>query len=479
MSYEEQRRQLRASLQSAGLGSESATQIANILCNGLQEMRHSGPVTHDSTPASMREVTPDVRRLELTNFDFLPGDPDYRKQRTPPSEDRPRPIQAPNVVSTVSPQQTDGSYRVSDGSLAEAQVHGDSVSVNVRSRVAKQPAGGLPITMLDKQTNTLVGKELKANAEDGEGRVKVLVLETGREVALNFQFQNLSRYEVITNVEYVPTKGLRLTYRTITAWDERLRKERWIRMQDVPVVTDVADDLLGTRLHVSKIPAFERNKASDIYFNNIRIGTFTGGWPKGGLKEITQAWPLGGAAVQVKNLTREIPDTDETKHVLFTVRTQDKKAVREVNGEDENPVLNEFPPVVENIAVEIANATEDCTAFHYLNGLLVADLAGYDAAAYQALSHGVGESTCLEWRGEPINVITGVGIVGSALVFATREAWILKAGDVGAISIPLTDCPPPSPPPPPPPATCSGSCTSGGDCASGCDCVDGVCVEAV
>ena len=56
-SFGEQRRQLQAALVSAGLAPSAAAQIANILGNSAQAMRHAGPMEIDTTPAGLRQVT--------------------------------------------------------------------------------------------------------------------------------------------------------------------------------------------------------------------------------------------------------------------------------------------------------------------------------------------------------------------------------------------------------------------------------------
>lgn len=452
MSFADQRSMLRNALAAAGLDPDAAANIANILANSVQDSLQSGRTRQDTTPDGLRLVGPEDRTHVFTNLDFRAGDPDHRNQRTASSEQDTRPQPAPNVTESLAPQQTPATFRVSGGTLSDASGAGDSVEVNVRSRVAKQPAGRLPITMLDKQTNTLVGKEFRANAGGDDGRARLTVDESGRELSLDLQLENIARYRVITGIEYEPGVGLRVQYSTISAWDERKKETRWLHMTEQRVLTEIVDDLKGPRAHTAYIPSFKSlsrapftnpadtrikgNLGEDLFFNLVRIGTFTGGWAAGATKTVTQVWPTGGRNVDVVNRCNTVADTAGTKYVLFIARTDDEKALVEVRGEDENPKpqidAGETVPDVTYYAVEIQQASE-CVAFSSLNGKKASDLCGYNGSGtvVQALSHNSDGSACdtgcLMWRGEAINVITDVVISGSSVTFKKRKVHILKA----------------------------------------------------
>jgi hypothetical protein len=127
--FSEQRRQLRNALLAAGMTPDSATQIANILGNSAQGLRHAGPVEIDSTPQDLRFVTPEQRKLRLSNLDFRQGDPDYRPQLTASSEERKENEPEPNVVAIVAPQQTPANFRVAPGSLTDVAGNGQAAAL--------------------------------------------------------------------------------------------------------------------------------------------------------------------------------------------------------------------------------------------------------------------------------------------------------------------------------------------------------------
>lgn len=450
MSYADQRGMLRNALASAGLDADAAANIANILANSVQDALQSGRTRQDTTPDGLRLVGPDDRKHVFQNLDFRAGDPDHRAQRTATSEQGTRPQPAPNVTESVAPQQTSATFRVSGGALSDASGAGDSVEVSVRSRVAKQPPGRLPVTMMDRQSNSLVGKEIRANAGGDDGRVRLSVEEGQRDLSWNLQLENIARYRVITGIEYEPGVGLRVQYSTISAWDERKRETRWLHMTEQRVLTEVVDDLKGPRAHTAYVPTFRSrprvndgdplvrgNLGEDLFFNLVRVGTFTGGWSAGATKTVSQVWPTGGRSVTVQNATQDVANTPGTKYVLFIARTEDEKAAEEVRGEDENPTPKltgtNTEPAVSYYAIEIQHATE-CMAFSSLNGKRVEDLSGYSSTDYQALSHATGASGCLEWRGESVDVISDIAITGSSIVFKKRRLHVLKAEPESVLS---------------------------------------------
>ena len=461
MSYADQRGLLRNAFVDAGISVDAATNLANILANSLQESLQSGRTRTDTTPEGLRFVDGEDRRLLYQNLDFLPGDPDHRATRTTSSEQREGPQPAPNVTAKVAPQQTGATFRVSGGSLAEAAGAGDSVEVNVRSRVARQPPGSLPLTMLDKQSNTLVGKGLRANAGGDGGRTRVNVRQGQQNVDIDLNLENVSTFGVVTGIAYEPGIGLRVNYATLSAWNERAQNVQFLRMVEQKVVTEVVDDLRGFRAHTAVVPSFppryrggdtpgQRNYAAeDIYFNTFRVGTFTGGWAAGTTKTVTQVWPEEGRNVVVYNACESVANTGSTKYVLFAPRTPDKvqkdeDGVRfERRGEDENPVPkftppygNEFNNQVVYYAIEIQHATE-CAAFSSLNGLLTSDLAGYaiTPGPKQALSHD--DSGCLEWVGQTSDVVTGLAVSGNNLVANRSKLHVLKVDATAPQSLSL------------------------------------------
>ena len=489
MTFSLQHRNLSAALEGAGLCPKAAGQIASVLCNGAQELRHNGPMIHDSTPPQMRRVTPDIRKHVLPNFDFEQGDPDFERPKIEPSEDTPPLEPQPTVVTTVSPQQSDGVFRVKGGSLSDSVAVNNGARVDVRSRIARKPPGGLPVAMIDEQANELVGKRLRAEVTRGQDRLRAEIKENNEDVAVSLRLEDLREYDVITGMEYVPGTGIRLSYDTVTAFSGTASKESWIYTQDETVVTGIADDLRGFRAHARRIPVFESNALRNeyLYFNTFRIGTFTGGWTPGQTKTVSQVWPSGGRDLEVKNLTTAVPNTPEQKYVLFAPRTEDQVNVQEgstvdINGEDEGPYVNSFPPVIEYIALEIQQGPpppEGCTAFTYLDGFTVSSLPGYIAGECQAITHNP-YTDCLEWGSQKLNVITSVIYSPSAITFMQQEVTVLCAGlPTEALTIPLTACPDPDPDPDPGcPSSCSYYWNSGtsewvynGECeVSGCVC---------
>lgn len=448
MTFSLQHRQLAGALEGAGVCPKAAAQIAGILCNSVQDLSHAGPITHDTTPPSMRRVTPDVRKHELPNFDFEEGEPDYRKPKIDPSESEPPVIPPPNVTVTSAPQQGGVFANIKGGNLSETNFAGDAVRVDVRSKVARKPAAGLPVAMIDQQTNRLVGKRLRANVTEGGERLQAEVRENNEDVSINLSFKNLKNYDVVTGVEYVPGVGLRITSEKLTAWSARESNVRWIYTEDAEVLTNIADDLRGFRAHAKRIPVFEKKSMRNehLYFNTFRIGTCQGPWEVGTTAMVSQLWPEGGRDVEVINYTQDVPDDGETKYVLFVPRTEDKINSTEedgpidVRGEDEKPILKQYPPVVSYVAIEIQSASDNCTAFNYLLGKTVFDLPGYNQEVCQALTHDVGDD-CLEWTGQVVDVVTNVVVSPSAITFMKTPVTILcKGEEYQGVTIPITEC---------------------------------------
>lgn len=451
MAYEEQRSQIRGALQAAGISPDAATDIANILCNSAIDLKHSGTQTTDTTPPELARVTPDVRKHQLKGFDFRDGDPDYRRPGISDTEEAPS-VEPPSNLVTVIPHQREQDVGpVVPGKFANVAVEGGAMRVGVKH---KQPGakGGIPIAAMDPKSGTFLGKMLRFMAGDSKGRIKAEIVEGSDEIGIGLQPSGLKTHDVVTRVEYHPSVGLRVHYKKLTAWDEGVSRQSLIRATQQQVVSDIADDLDGPRLHTKKLVVLENIPAgnvgvdgaagqgfvngTDIYFNLIRIGTFTGAWAVGDTKTVEQVWPSGGENVTVKNYIRPVAapsdGVDSTRYVLWCVRTKDEKNVAEVDGENEKPIPTEFPPEIENIAIEIQEGIDDCVQFDFLTGKKVGDLTGYAGSDYQALSHTTteeGATPCLKWRGEEITVLTGMVVDSSGIQFKQRDVWVLKAAD--------------------------------------------------
>jgi hypothetical protein len=469
--FSEQRQQLRKALVSAGLSPDAATQIASILGNSAQEMRHAGPVEIDSTPADMRMVTPEKRRLRFPNLDFRPADPDHRPQRTAPSEQRPEKEPEPNVVPVAIPQQAPAQFRVAPGSLTDVAGNGQAAQVSVRNVVAGRPANGLPVAMLDSQANQLVGKSPRAQVGHNDGTARLDIQETGREVLWNLQMLNRSEYDVVTKVEFIDGRGLEVTYERIKAWNERKERVDTIPVTPQTVVTEIVEDRKGLRGRRRIIPVFSSRGDANTYFNTFRVGKFTGGWAVGDTKSVEQVWPESEREVDVLNQTTPIADTDEEKHVLFAARTKDRVQAApappdpepESTERDDPAAVMSGPPLfdvngeyveaepdgvnapeVEYYALEIQPAAH-CTAFSSLVGIKVDDLSGYDSDLPSALSYvtaSEGADPCLTWRSHLVTVLTDVALTASGLEFSRKNLYVLAEGDPAEnLVIPISDCP--------------------------------------
>jgi hypothetical protein len=473
--FGEQRRQIRGALVQAGLSPDAATQIANILGNSVQEMRHSGAVAHDSTPADFRMVGPEQRKTRFVNMDDRAADPDYRPQRVADSEEKVVSQPEPNVISVVAPQQIEANFRVANGTLTSVVGNGQAARVDVNNVVAARPPAGLPLTMLDNQANQLVGKAPRAQVGPNDGTARLDIQENNREVLWNLQMLNRADYDVVTKVEFVAGRGLEVTYKRIKAWDENRERLDTIPTVEQTVVSEVVDDKHGTYGRRRIIPAFGSVGQAPSYFNTYRIGTFTGGWTRGTTKQVTAVWPTSGTQVDVINRTQTVPNTPSTKYVLYGVRTRDsvpdlpvppattlneseqidKEADRPsttYTAEQQYDVVGEYVqvagnPLAEYYAIEIQNA-EECTAFASLNGLLVTGLSGYDATKPSALSYALPGATdpaqepCLMWRSHLVTVVTDVTLTTSGLVIHKKQLYVLAEEEADDGLIPVQDCPP-------------------------------------
>lgn len=216
-SFSLQNSQLRAALAAAGLPDAHAANIANILGNAAQEMRHAGTLIHDTTPEGMRLVESDARKQVLTGIDFLPQDPDYRKPQTRPSEDRPPPEQPTNVFVNAPPQLDDAdfcaAFNVAGGAYTTVNAAGQAARIDLNMRVDG------PCVFVDPATNTLRGKGIRAESGGrDDGRVRFWIENRNREAVWRLQLINVKRQDVVTGVQYQPGRGLVVTYQTIDAW---------------------------------------------------------------------------------------------------------------------------------------------------------------------------------------------------------------------------------------------------------------------
>lgn len=471
-SFSEQRRQLQAALVSAGMAPSAAAQIANILGNSAQSMRHAGPLEIDSTPADLRMVTPQARKLRFPNLDFRDGDPDYRQPRVASSEERTGKEPEPNVIPVIAPQQTNANFRVAPGSLTDVAGNGQNARVDVRNVVNARPVQGLPLTMLDSQANQLVGKAPRAQVGQNDGTARLDIQENNREVVWNLQMLNRADYDVVTKIEYVDGKGLEVTYERIKAWDQQKERVDTIPVVDQPVVTEIVEDKKGIRGERRKVQVFSSRGESNNYFNTFRVGTFTGGWAAGTTKSITQVWPTSTLAVTVMNRTQNVADTPSTKYVLFAPRTKDAVPAApqpENAANDPLPVTSQPPafditgelvvtdpdgvrePEVEYYAIEIGHAGTDpgadCVAFSSLNGKRVDELSNYAAALPSALSYttsGEGGTPCLRWRTHVVNVVADVIPTYAGTVYVKKDIYVLGEGSSTSVFVPC--CSDPTPP---------------------------------
>jgi hypothetical protein len=475
--FSAQRQQLQQALVAAGLSPDNATAIANILGNGIQQLRHSGPVTVDNTPRDLRYVTKDGRTLRFPNLDFREGDPDYRQKRVEDSEQKPETEPEPNVLVGLSPQQVQAQFRVAPGAFTEVVGNGQAAQVNVRHNVAARPPKGLPLALLDAARNIFVGKAPRTSVGPNDGTASLEIRENEREVVWDLQMLNRADYDVVTGVEYVPGRGLEVTYSKIKAWNGRTQKTDTIPVQRQPVVTEMVDDRKGTRGRRRIIDVFHSRGDSYSYFNTFRIGKFTGGWATGTSKEIEQVWPTTELVANVKNETHSIADTEEEKYVLFAARTKDAVPPPPEDPEDvpeadtiydsPSPITTDPPlfnaideyidtepdgvnePEVEYYALEIQSASQ-CDAFSSLEGKLASELEGYDDTKPSALSYATDAETeghpCLKWRSHLATVLTDVALTASGLEFTRKKLYVLAEEPEEPIVIPIEDCPSPSPP---------------------------------
>jgi hypothetical protein len=202
--------QIANALKAAGLAPDAAQKIAAILGNGVQNLVRTNPETVDLTPSALRYVTPERRTYQLPGLDFRQGDPDYRSTQFETSEERPTAKQANTLRREPSPQQTTSTYRVKGGKFTEAQGTGESVQVDLKVN------GSGRVALLDPQSNTIIGKNIRCEAEDG---LRFFIEETGTELVWRLQLDGLlfrigQEVDVVTDIT-LGAAGLQVTKRRI------------------------------------------------------------------------------------------------------------------------------------------------------------------------------------------------------------------------------------------------------------------------
>jgi hypothetical protein len=207
--------QIANALKAAGLRPDAAHKIAAILGNGVQTIVRTNPESVDLTPQSLRYVTPAARKYELQGLDFRQGDPDFRPYQQEASEERPKAQQASSVRSDPAPQKTQATYRVAGGKFTEARGTGEAVQVDVRV------AGNGRVALLDPQSNTIIGKNIRCETDDSG--LRFFIEETGTELVWKLQLGSFlssflssqsTEIEVVTGVT-LGAAGLEIRKRTI------------------------------------------------------------------------------------------------------------------------------------------------------------------------------------------------------------------------------------------------------------------------
>lgn len=238
MSFSLQGGQIRSVLVSHGFPADLATQLANILANGAQQMRRSGEQVTDSTRPGLRMVTPDSRKHQFSNLDFRAADPDYRVRRAQSSEQKQVPTQQPAVSSAPAPQETEANYHVVGGMYTEARGTGEAVQVNVRV----SGPGRMPV--LDPPSNALVGKSFRAESNSDD--LRFFIQETDQELIWKAQLaarDDATAVTVITDLRWVENRGLQVTTKKLlVVKDDKNPLTYMIAAVPLTVVTDVRDE---------------------------------------------------------------------------------------------------------------------------------------------------------------------------------------------------------------------------------------------
>lgn len=231
--------QIRAALVAAGIPATAATNVANILGNAAQTMRHSGAIIHDRTPAGLRMLDPDSRKHSLTNADFRPGDPDFRASRLQPSENVVRPTQESAVRGDVAPQQTKATNGIVAGPFVSVESDGGAAKVGLRLQ------GEGDILFADAQGNGLVARKLQTQAYGLGGTVRFSAEPNGADLSLKLLIDadgSLGSFErdvdVITDIR-LTREGLVLIKRKVSGYFGDT-SETTLPTEIVSVVTDIS-----------------------------------------------------------------------------------------------------------------------------------------------------------------------------------------------------------------------------------------------
>lgn len=316
MSYSKYGNQIANYLKAAGIPAVWATAIGNVLGNsGLHQVQR-GEVTRDTTRKEHRFVTPDVRKHILPDVDFRDGDPDYRPPARPVTEELLVPVPQPTVIVDRSPQQDAAPFRVDGGDFIRTAGAGDNVKVNLNCHINAVPQQGLPMALLNKPFNTVIGKALRAEcgAMD-QGQLRFFVEQNGEEVLLKLQLLNTLQTEVVTDVRYVSGKGIVATYQKVVLWKDGGTREGTLRTQRIAAVDGFYDNGEDHSTHatVRKFEAFTSVQVDDKKVPSfVRYGKAVGAWAIDTLGSVT-IWENGAATpiviADVINHTHDVPDT--------------------------------------------------------------------------------------------------------------------------------------------------------------------------
>lgn len=231
--------QIRAALLAAGIPAAAATNVANILGNAAQTMRHSGAIIHDRTPPGLRMLDPGSRKHSLTNVDFRQGDPDFRDTRLQASENAVRPTQESAVRGDLAPQQTKATNGVVAGPFVSVASDGGAAKVGLLLK------GEGDILFADQRGNTLVARRLQTQAYGLGGTVRFSAEPDGQDLTLKLLIDadgSLGSFErdveVITDIR-IASDGLVLTKRRVSGYFGA-ESATTLPTPNIAVVTDIS-----------------------------------------------------------------------------------------------------------------------------------------------------------------------------------------------------------------------------------------------
>lgn len=191
--FQNQRGNLAASLQEAGLPQRAAVLIANILGNSKQTLR-VGPIEQDTTPRNLRQVTP-RDKLTLPNLDFREQDPEYYRQRVENSEEQREPNIGNAVVINRAPQAVVNMQGVEDGKFIDSVQAGNVTKVNLRIRGANE--GLLTVNAPD---NSLLSRPFRATTN--ANALRFFITENNKELVwqLMLSLDDANFVDVVTDI---------------------------------------------------------------------------------------------------------------------------------------------------------------------------------------------------------------------------------------------------------------------------------------